>query len=298
MAADAHLRYTAPLTPPNLPHDTRMWGIDPPNTSLGLTHPSTRELTDRHDEYKYHQDSHLDSRIINQQHQDISPPTPIPFLVTTMLSTASVLLALLPLALTSPIDSHHTKPAPVLRFGAIAARSTAPFHLQTINASDYSFWIGKDTTTYCPLEPASSCPPGNQTVLVAGNGGGASMDTNVPGGQSVYVAPNGKLSYTIAHSASIPPGSAVKTFTATIPPATVDNSYPLGSFNFKGLGATGFLACPSHKVDSEEGPFPYQVFADVKALSDKDVPSGSKQDCLGFSAVIAEYKGAPTWQYD
>lgn len=51
-------------------------------------------------------------------------------------------------------------------------------------------------------------------------------------------------------------------------------------------------------MDSEEGPFPYQVFAKVPGLKDEDVPSGCKGDCLGFSAVIAEYKGdAAAWQY-
>lgn len=96
----------------------------------------------------------------------------------------------------------------------------------------------------------------------------------------------------------MPAGSAVQTFTASIPADKQDGSVPLGSFSFKGLSGEGFLACPSHKVGSEEGPFPYQVFVNVPALSDKDVPSGSKADCQGFSAVIAEYKGdSAAWQY-
>ncbi|KAL8995876.1 MAG: hypothetical protein Q9169_004484 [Polycauliona sp. 2 TL-2023] len=214
-----------------------------------------------------------------------------------MLSSASVLLTLLPLAFSSPIETRDDY-TPPLNFGAIAARSTAPFHLQTINASDHSFWIGKETAAYCPPIPEFQCPIKPQTVFAAG-GGGASLDVVVPGGQSIYVAPNGKLSYTFAHSASIPAGSAVKTFTATIPPAKEGEGIPLGSFNFKGLGGGGFLACPSHKVGSKEGPFPYQVFVSVPALSDKDVPSGCKEDCLGFSAVIVEYKGNEiVWQYD
>ncbi|KAL8976835.1 MAG: hypothetical protein Q9205_007240, partial [Flavoplaca limonia] len=189
-----------------------------------------------------------------------------------MISSASTLLALLPLALSTPINPRNNN-AP-LRFGAIAARSASPIHLQTINANGQSFWIGKETATYCPLDPQSQCPPGNQTVFSAGNGG-ASLDVVVPGGQSIYVAPNGKLSYTIAHSASIPAGSARETFTASIPASNDgDGSVPLGSFTFEGLGGSGFLACPSHKVDSEQGPFPYQVFAGVPGLKDEDVPSG------------------------
>ncbi|KAL9007377.1 MAG: hypothetical protein Q9180_009675, partial [Flavoplaca navasiana] len=86
-----------------------------------------------------------------------------------MISSASVLLALLPLALSTPIDRRNNDVP--LRFGAIAARSASPVHLQTINASGQSFWIGKETATYCPLDPQSQCPPGNQTVFSTGNGG-------------------------------------------------------------------------------------------------------------------------------
>ncbi|KAL8851820.1 MAG: hypothetical protein Q9221_003246 [Calogaya cf. arnoldii] len=212
-----------------------------------------------------------------------------------MISSASLLLTLLPLALSSPIETRSNDTP--LRFGAIAAKSTYPFHLQSINASGQSFWIGKPTATYCPLVPQSQCPPGNETVFAAGKGG-ASMDVIVPGGQQIYVAPNGKLSYTQAHSASIPSGSARETFTAALRADSNQGSVPLGSFTFKGLGGEGFLACPSHKVGSEEGPFPYQIFANIPAVSDMDVPSGCKKDCEGFSFVIAEYKGdTATWQY-
>ncbi len=86
-----------------------------------------------------------------------------------MISSASTLLALLPLALSTPIQPRNDDAS--FRFGAIAARSTSPIHLQAINASGQSFWIGKETATYCPLDPPSQCPPGNQTVFSAGNGG-------------------------------------------------------------------------------------------------------------------------------
>ncbi|KAL8819920.1 MAG: hypothetical protein Q9223_001750 [Gallowayella weberi] len=118
------------------------------------------------------------------------------------------------------------------------------------------------------------------------------QDVVVPGGQQIYVAPNGKLSYTIAHSAYIPPNSAVQTFNATS--GTVNEN--LGQLTFQGLGGSGFLACPSKKSNGKWGG-PYQVFVDVKALSDKDVPSGCKKDCLGFNALTAPYTGAPVWQY-
>lgn len=102
------------------------------------------------------------------------------------------------------------------------------------------------------------------------------------------MAPHGALSYTQAHSASSPPGSAFQTFNST----TGGDDGSLGEFTFTGLGATGFLACPV----TANGP--YQVFADVEGLSDKDVPGGSKDECLGFRALTTPYNGgAAAWQY-
>ncbi|KAL8731494.1 MAG: hypothetical protein Q9166_003340 [cf. Caloplaca sp. 2 TL-2023] len=275
-----------------------------------------------------------------------------------MWTTTSLLFSLLPLVLSSRINiSNHGKNNTSVQFVVIAARSNSPFHLQSVNANGQAFWIGKDTATYCPLEPHLTCPPGNETVFSVG-GRTASLDTAVPGGQQIFVAPNGKLSYTQAHSPNIPPGSAVQTFSASVgtvndrtvnvntvndhlgnvgsyntvndrPVGTVNDrpvgSYntvndrpvgtvndrpgnigtvntvndrtvndPLGVFSFEGLGGFSFLACPSN----ETGPFPYQVFVDVDALSDKDVPSGCKDDCLDFGALTAVHEGdAAAWQY-
>ncbi|KAL8708508.1 MAG: hypothetical protein Q9225_007590, partial [Loekoesia sp. 1 TL-2023] len=180
-----------------------------------------------------------------------------------MLTSAFLFSSLLPLALSSPIAPRQASSYPPLTFGVIAARSASPVHLQPVNANGLAFWIGKDTATYCPLSNQAQCPPGTETVFAVG-GGGASLDTAVPGGQEIYVAPNGALSYTQAHSASSPPGSAFQTFNAT----TGGDNGSLGEFTFTGLGATGFLACPV----TADGP--YQVFADVEGLSDRDVPGG------------------------
>ena len=59
-------------------------------------------------------------------------------------------------------------------FTLIAGRSGSPIHLSSINANGESFWIGKNTTTYCPSEEVTDCPAGLYTELLAGDGG-ASM---------------------------------------------------------------------------------------------------------------------------
>ncbi|KAL8748300.1 MAG: hypothetical protein Q9184_007415 [Pyrenodesmia sp. 2 TL-2023] len=119
----------------------------------------------------------------------------------------------------------------------------------------------------------------------------------VPGGQRIYVAPSGALSFTTAHSAYIPPGSAVEPFKATagLPyNATTGSSGAIGRFTFRGLGATGFLACPVNR--NRTGP--YQVFADVDGLSDEDVPGGCVDKCWRFNALTAPSRPKnAVWQY-
>ncbi|KAL8904687.1 MAG: hypothetical protein Q9207_003106 [Kuettlingeria erythrocarpa] len=221
-----------------------------------------------------------------------------------MLTSGLLFCSLLTLALGSPIiprqDYNYTPP---YRFGVISSLPTSPIHLGSVNANGNAFWIGKGTQTHCPQIPNLVCPPANETqptVFAVGNGGagpGAGLYTMVPGGQSIYVAPTGALGFTTAHSAYIPPGSAVETFRAFPGEpynATTGSSGAFGLFTFQGLGATGFLACPVNR--NVIGP--YQVFADVDGLSDEDVPGGCVDKCLGFTALPASniYE-KPVWQY-
>lgn len=78
-------------------------------------------------------------------------------------------------------------PAPALSSGPIAliaAHSASPIHLQLVNAAGQAFWIGKDTSSYCPLTPSSDCPPGKDTVISvfgdAAHPGTASMGELTP----------------------------------------------------------------------------------------------------------------------
>ncbi|KAJ5211479.1 uncharacterized protein N7498_003125 [Penicillium cinerascens] len=163
-------------------------------------------------------------------------------------------------------------------FGVMAIRSASPIHYMQMNAAGQKFWLGGQTSSYCPDLQGLDCPAGNQTVIV---GSGCALDVEVPGGQQIYVDPSGALSFTQAHSASIPPGSAIGGF-------KYEPGKPWSHYTFNGWGASGFMACPT---DDNR----WQVFA---AMENATVPSGNVEDCLGFSAMALTYKGpVPAWQY-
>tara|TARA_R110002003_G_scaffold63_7_gene5852 strand:+ start:13686 stop:14000 length:315 start_codon:yes stop_codon:yes gene_type:complete len=104
--------------------------------------------------------------------------------------------------------------------------------------------------------------------VLAGGEKTLSLGVIVPGGQQVYVAPDGALSYTQAHSAYIPTGSIVDGFSREYPAA----GQQFGYLNFD----TGFVACPA----SGEGNG-YQVFGQVDGAT-------FGPECLGFSALAGK----------
>jgi hypothetical protein len=60
----------------------------------------------------------------------------------------------------------------------MAVRSASPIHYLQMNAAGQKFWLGGQTSSYCPTQVGQNCPPGNQTVLA-------------PGGNSLVRNPNG-----------------------------------------------------------------------------------------------------------
>ena len=94
----------------------------------------------------------------------------------------------------------------------------------------------------------------------------------------VYVETSGALGFTQAHSAFIPPGAVTGPFITT-------PGVAFGTLSFTGLGATGFVACPS-----ANGGAPWQIFADVMG--------GNFTNCLGFDALLSPFTGgAAAWEY-
>ncbi|KAF3921984.1 hypothetical protein ABW20_dc0104473 [Dactylellina cionopaga] len=177
-------------------------------------------------------------------------------------------------------------PSQPLALTMMSLRSASPIHFGRVDASGQKFYIGLERpSSYCPTPPVSpkDCPSGNSTSL-AWNEYGPYMNVLVPGGQRLYIAPDGSLSYTQAHSASMPPGSITEGFTLG----------PKQENTLRSISHTsgGFIACP---VKKNVGP--WMVF--VGKVTDKVVPSGHAADCLGFSNNGIEFKSERfgAWQY-
>ena len=101
----------------------------------------------------------------------------------------------------------------------------------------------------------------------------AYQNVEVPGGQQVYVAPNGAVSYTSAHSGVAPPGSSFSGFSL---------SNDLLSF-----GNTDFYVCPP--VDGTYDPQLYVGYQSVVA----------RTSCYKVQVVTApgNNTGFSAWQY-
>jgi hypothetical protein len=85
--------------------------------------------------------------------------------------TVTVTVTAPPHTSTTTSTSSTSAPASPTPFSLIAARSGSPIHLQSINANGQAFWIGKDTSSYCPTSVVTNCPAGTVTALEVENGG-------------------------------------------------------------------------------------------------------------------------------
>ncbi|MCJ1359579.1 MAG: hypothetical protein MMC33_009581 [Icmadophila ericetorum] len=152
------------------------------------------------------------------------------------------------------------------------------------------FIVGPGITgpqTFCPLTPASSCPPGIQTVF-----DGTSMDVQVPGGQAVYIAANGALSISTPHSALFPPGSLLSGFG----PSGGEFVYTGGPGTFAG---SGWIGCPVPVQDfSPPLNFILQIFANISTHPTRSA-SGVPFVCEDVTLLLDLYTGGfGAWQYD
>ncbi|MCJ1309300.1 hypothetical protein MMC25_002959 [Agyrium rufum] len=214
-------------------------------------------------------------------------PTPV---TVTATKTKTITVTKTAIPKTSTTKSHSTSSSSVVAqatptpFGVIAAHSGSAIHLDSLAAVNSTFFLGIESRSYCPLSKPSQCPPGTDTVLFVAPGGSAFLDVVVPGGQQIYVnSKTGALQFVEPHIDSPPTGSGVTGF-SYVPGA----SY--GDFGYSGLGANGFVACPT----TASGGL-YQVFAQIEGF----VAPASTGPCIGFDALAPAdtQAGAAAFEY-
>lgn len=177
-----------------------------------------------------------------------------------MVSKTIIAASLASAALATPVPASE----PVTTFSMIAVHSgDVNVHLRPIVANGDNFWLGKNTTTFCP-ESIGTCSnyPGVKTVLTTPQNGLEYLAAATPGFQPVYVSPTGNLSFVQAHVDAVPEGGIAKPFTYT-PGASANSA---GSFTVPG---DGIYACPA----GEEGV--YQIKSKISDALDFS-------DCTGI----------------
>ncbi|KAF1350164.1 hypothetical protein BDV97DRAFT_282314, partial [Delphinella strobiligena] len=108
-------------------------------------------------------------------------------------------------------------------FVGTAIRSGSDFQNGAINANGNYIWLNKATAGQ------TSAKRDTVNTVFSGGEGTLSLDVSVPGGQQVYVAKTGELSYTTPHSADTHDGTQTG--------FSINGS---GNLQFE---ASGFLAC-------------------------------------------------------
>ncbi|KAK5090842.1 hypothetical protein LTR05_001019 [Lithohypha guttulata] len=171
-----------------------------------------------------------------------------------------------------------------------AVRPGAPFHMIPFQAAGGVFRLGGGNAAYCPLyaEKLGACEA--RTNITGING--CSLSTVVPGGQSIYLAPDGELKYTPPHSAYMVPGSISCPLSYT----EVRDS-DASEVRIAGFGATSFMACPM--LTTTRVKQQWQVYANTLNAS---TPLRHENDttCWVFEAVGVEKQlshFAATWEY-
>ncbi|KAI1163486.1 hypothetical protein F5B18DRAFT_317611 [Nemania serpens] len=191
-----------------------------------------------------------------------------------------------PIAVLTASIPRETQAVPSGPFSAgawkIAQGHDAFFFGTSINASGGKFYINQNTSTYCPAGVQGldcSLYAGTGTSLIIGSGSTTiSLEVTVPGGQQVYVAPDGSLSYTQAHSAYIPTGSTVDGFSRV-------RSVAFGAPIYLYSAGRNWYLCPVTEGKPRERT--YQIFALPEA------PEG----CLSTQIRTYDPAAGQVWQY-
>ncbi|MCJ1258986.1 hypothetical protein MMC24_006820 [Lignoscripta atroalba] len=163
-----------------------------------------------------------------------------------------VLLAALPfLASTTPVvEKLHVRatnaaPKPTISglFTLTAASRNRTINHLKVEALGNLYVGSSGPATYCPEFLGEFCPPGDETVFYPG----LDLDVLVPGGQQTYVAPDGLVSYTRAHTTFMPIGSYTNGWSWT--------PYNSSSYHYPGSGRHWYHHCPFNdtRYDCDHG---------------------------------------------
>ncbi|KAM0259366.1 hypothetical protein ACHAQJ_003398 [Trichoderma viride] len=169
---------------------------------------------------------------------------------------------------------------------ALHAPKNAMLNGKIINARDRSFIIGAPSpSTRCDLNNPEQCPAGDITLI---NSEMSFLASAVPGGQFIYVAPDGSISYPSAHSSLRPPGAQVGGFYSY--QVSFDGGEPVKVLSWRSNdGKAGLWACPV----SPGAPVAYQAV--LKAATARFSGLG----CLAVDGIRIQPAGDSfgAWEY-
>ncbi|KAL7785875.1 hypothetical protein V8C37DRAFT_393324 [Trichoderma ceciliae] len=169
---------------------------------------------------------------------------------------------------------------------ALHAPKNAILNGKVINARDRSFIIGAPSpSTHCGLNDPAQCPAGDATLI---NSEMSFLASAVPGGQFIYVAPDGSISYPSAHSSLRPPGAQVGGFYSY--QISSDIGEPVEVLSWRSNdGQAGLWACPV----SPGAPIAYQAV--LKAATARFNGLG----CLAVDGIRIQPAGSSfgAWEY-
>ncbi|KAL6699508.1 hypothetical protein J3F84DRAFT_361008 [Trichoderma pleuroticola] len=169
---------------------------------------------------------------------------------------------------------------------ALHAPQHAVLNGKVINARDRSFIIGAQSpSTRCGLHDPAQCPAGDSTLV---NSDMSFLASAAPGGQFIYVAPDGSISYPPAHSSLRPPGAQIGGFYSY--PVPFDNGESVNILNWRSNdGTAGLWACPV----SPGAPVAYQAV--LKAATARFNGLG----CLAVDGIRIQPGGSSfgAWEY-
>ncbi|KAH9998183.1 hypothetical protein F4779DRAFT_165828 [Xylariaceae sp. FL0662B] len=158
-----------------------------------------------------------------------------------------------------------------------------------LNAAGQAFYTGTSgPATYCPND-ASACPQVQGTLVYADLSG---MAVQVPGGQTIFVAPHGHVQYTQPYSSIMPGGAFVGGwFNKTVISECAPQRVVLDFLSTDGSNAGGIKLCPDVADFMEGTGASYTLYAGTASFN--------ASNCI--DAVGLALKGSAAdmgcWQY-